>query len=339
MLIRARESAVIVIDMQERLVPAMQAPARTIANTRLPLHASARTDVPAILTEQYPQGLGHTVPEIRKAAGNAPILPKMYFSCMEDDDFARAFRALDRKRAVITGMEAHICVVQTAESMVEAGHDVFVVSDATASRSLDSERPCLARLSASGVSIVTTEMVVFEWLGRAGTPAFEGAQFLIDQAKRRRKNPVLGFITGRTAGAYYGPCRRGDLGRQERRRRQDRACEYRRYPGLAFPRRAGRNAGRPVGPTRSGGRLLSGPAPGTSKSRDCGRNNIALSDAMFSTSRQHSRQPGHINTPKLRRISDQQATKQGNTWHALQDSDSRCLLRLSSRDQICRCGP
>lgn len=173
MLIRATDSALVVIDMQERLVPAMQAPARTIANTRLLLTAANRTDVPALLTEQYPKGLGKTVPEVRNAAGEAQVLPKMHFSCMEDPAFADAFRALGRKQAIIAGMEAHICVVQTAESLVEDGYDVFVVSDATASRTLESERACLDRLSASGVSIVTAEMVVFEWLGRAGTPAFK----------------------------------------------------------------------------------------------------------------------------------------------------------------------
>lgn len=173
MLIRATDSALVVIDMQERLVPAMQAPARTIANTRLLLTAANRTGVPALLTEQYPEGLGQTVPEVRNAAEGAQVLPKMHFSCMEDAAFAEAFRALGRKQAILAGMEAHICVVQTAESLVEAGFDVFVVSDATASRTLDSERACLARLSASGVGIVTAEMVVFEWLGRAGTPAFK----------------------------------------------------------------------------------------------------------------------------------------------------------------------
>ena len=70
-------------------------------------------------------------------------------------------------------MEAHICVVQTAASLVEEGYEVFVVSDATASRTIESEQACLARLSAEGVSIVTTEMVVFEWLGKAGTTAFK----------------------------------------------------------------------------------------------------------------------------------------------------------------------
>ena len=173
MLIRAKDSALIIIDMQERLVPAMMAPARTIANTRLLLRAANKTFVPTLLTEQYPKGLGPTVAEIKRAAKDAPILPKMHFSCMEDEGFNASFRALDRKQAIIAGMEAHICVMQTASSMVEEGFEVFVVSDATASRTIESELACLARLSAAGVSIVTTEMVVFEWLGKAGTPAFK----------------------------------------------------------------------------------------------------------------------------------------------------------------------
>ena len=173
MLIRASDSALIVIDMQERLVPAMQAPARTIKNTRLLLQAAEKTGVPALLTEQYPQGLGHTIPQIVEAAGDSPILSKMHFSCMEDPGFLKAFKALDRPQAILVGMEAHICVVQTAASLVEEGYQVFVVSDATASRTIESEAACLARLNAGGVSIVTTEMVVFEWLGQAGTAAFK----------------------------------------------------------------------------------------------------------------------------------------------------------------------
>jgi nicotinamidase-related amidase len=158
--------------MQERLVPAMQAPARTIRNTRLLLAAAHEMAVPVLLTEQYPQGLGRTVREIAEAAGDAPVLEKLHFACMDDPGFARAFRALGRRQAVIAGMEAHICVVQTAASLMQAGHEVFVVSDATAARSLESEQACLRRLGALGAGIVTTEMAVFEWLGRAGTPAF-----------------------------------------------------------------------------------------------------------------------------------------------------------------------
>ena len=170
MLIRADDSALVVIDMQERLVPAMQAPARTIRNTRTLMTGAAEMGIPVVMTEQYPEGLGHTVPELR--TNDATIVPKMHFSCMEEPAFADAFRALGRRQAVLAGMEAHICVVQTAASMIEEGFEVFVVSDATASRTMESEAACIARLNAYGAGIVTTEMVVFEWLGRAGTPQF-----------------------------------------------------------------------------------------------------------------------------------------------------------------------
>lgn len=175
MLIRAGDSCLVVIDMQERLVPAMQAPARTIRNARVLVTAAAELGVPVLMTEQYPKGLGHTVPELARAgeAANAAILPKMHFSCMEDAGFAKAFRATGRKQAVVAGMEAHICVVQTAASLMSEGVEVFVVTDATSSRTLESEKACLDRLQALGAGIVTTEMVVFEWLGQAGTPAFK----------------------------------------------------------------------------------------------------------------------------------------------------------------------
>ncbi len=174
MLIRAADSCLVVIDMQERLVPAMQAPARTIRNARVLVTAADELGVPVLMTEQYPKGLGHTVPELAKAAAaEARILPKMHFSCMEDEGFAEAFRATGRRQAVIAGMEAHICVVQTAAGLMSEGVEVFVVTDATSSRTLESEKACLDRLQALGAGIVTTEMVVFEWLGQAGTPAFK----------------------------------------------------------------------------------------------------------------------------------------------------------------------
>jgi len=181
MLIRAQDSCLIVIDMQERLVPAMQAPARTIRNARVLITAASELDVPVLLTEQYPKGLGTTVPELAKAAASAKaaILPKMHFSCMEDTDFAAAFKATGRKQAIIAGMEAHICVMQTAVSLMDQGYEVFVVTDATSSRTPESEKACLDRLQACGAGIVTTEMVVFEWLGRAGTPAFKALLPLI----------------------------------------------------------------------------------------------------------------------------------------------------------------
>ncbi|MEM6680360.1 MAG: isochorismatase family protein [Pseudomonadota bacterium] len=181
MLIAAETSSLIVIDMQERLVPAMQAPARTIRNTRTLLAAAAELSIPVLVTEQYPQGLGHTVADIAKAsaAAQALVIEKAHFSAQAEPSFAEAFARTGRSQAVIAGMEAHICVLQTAAGLMSAGVDVFVVTDASASRTLESEAACLDRLRALGAGIVTTEMVVFEWLGRAGTPAFKALLPLI----------------------------------------------------------------------------------------------------------------------------------------------------------------
>ena len=173
MLIRPDDSCLIVIDMQERLVPAMQAPARTLKNARLLILVAREMNIPVLLTEQYPKDLGHTVKEIASVSEGLLVLEKMHFSCMEDAGFAAAFKALGRRQAVIKGMEAHICVMQTAVNLMDAGYEVFVVTDATSSRTPESEKACLDRLGACGAGIVTTEMVVFEWLGKAGTPAFK----------------------------------------------------------------------------------------------------------------------------------------------------------------------
>ena len=181
MLIKVRGSALIVIDVQERLISAMAAPAHAIKNAQMLLKVAAKSMVPILLTEQYSEGLGPTVAALKIAAGPAPILPKLHFSCMQDSPFANAFTSLNRRQAILTSMQTNVCGVQTTASLVDLGYEVVVVSDASASRTLASERTCLARLTAAGVSIVTTEMVIFEWLGQAGTPAFKEILPLIKQ--------------------------------------------------------------------------------------------------------------------------------------------------------------
>ena len=139
--------------------------------------------VPSILTEQYPEGLGATIPTIKNAAGQSPVLSKLCFSCLQDSSFATAFTSLNRQQVILTGMEAYICVGQTAASLLDDGYEVFLVSDAIASRTLENKNACLPRLNAAGVSIVTTGMAIFEWLGQAGTSAFKEMLLLIKQHK------------------------------------------------------------------------------------------------------------------------------------------------------------
>ncbi len=162
MLIKAQESALVAIDMQKRLVSAMAAPDHTIINTRLLLEVAEKAMVPSILTEQYPEGLGATIPTIKNAAGQPPVLPKLQFACMQDSGFVTAFTSLNRQQVILTGMEDHICVVQTATNLADEGSEVIVVSDAIASRTSENKNACLTRLNAAGFDIVTSEMVIFE---------------------------------------------------------------------------------------------------------------------------------------------------------------------------------
>lgn len=180
MLIKAQDSALVVIDMQNRLVSAMGAPDHTITNTRLLLEVAEKIMVPSILTEHHPDGLGATIPTIKNAAGQSPVLSKLCFSCLQGSSFATGFTSLNRQQVILTGMEAYICVVQTTASLLDEGYEVFVVSDAIASRTF--ENKCLSTaLNAAGVSIVATGMAIFEWLGQARTSTFKEMLLLIKQ--------------------------------------------------------------------------------------------------------------------------------------------------------------
>ena len=178
MLIRFEKSILLVIDIQRKLAPAMSDIGRVVENTSILIKAAARLNVPQLVSEQYPQGLGTTLESISGLSENAAI-EKLSFSCMGDENFAFQFNALGRNQAVIAGIEAHVCVLQTAMDLIGQGVQVFVVADATSSRSPDNHSMALQRLSGAGASIVTTEMVVFEWLGQAGTQEFKELSKLI----------------------------------------------------------------------------------------------------------------------------------------------------------------
>ncbi len=179
MLIDPDTSSLLIVDIQARLLPKMSAAEAVVANASVLLKAAARLDVPALVSEQYRKGLGTTVAELEPLLPAGAVIEKMAFSCMAEREFAARFRALGRAQAVIAGIEAHVCVLQTAEQLLEDGVRVFVVADATSSRVSLSHKHAMQRLRAAGAVIVTTEMVVFEWLRRAGTPEFKEVSALI----------------------------------------------------------------------------------------------------------------------------------------------------------------
>jgi nicotinamidase-related amidase len=179
MLLTAEQTLLITIDIQERLLPAIHEGARVQRNAGILLQAAHILQIPALLTEQYPKGLGQTVPQIRAAAGDSPVLEKMHFSAWGDDAIRAHIETLSRPAVVVTGVEAHVCVLQTALDMVAAGIRVTVVTDAISSRHPDSAMVARDRMAAAGITLATTEMCIFEWLGTAAHPAFKALSGLI----------------------------------------------------------------------------------------------------------------------------------------------------------------
>ena len=179
MLIAAEKASLVVVDVQERLAPAIDGQAAVVENCARLLQAAERLAVPVLVSEQYPQGLGATISALAPWTAAARRIEKVSFSCMGEPAFAEALKSAARRQAVVCGMEAHVCVLQTAMEMQAAGTETFVVADATGSRRAESKTVALERLARAGVEIVTTEMVIFEWLGRAGSEAFREVSKLV----------------------------------------------------------------------------------------------------------------------------------------------------------------
>jgi nicotinamidase-related amidase len=152
MLLQAPRSQLLVVDIQARLMPAVADADRVVRNTLILLQAAARLGLPVTVTEQYPKGLGATVPAVAEALpADAVVLPKIHFSAAADPAIATRVASLGRPQVVIAGAEAHVCVLQTAIGLKERGLDVFVVGDACSSRAPASASAAHARLLHAGI--------------------------------------------------------------------------------------------------------------------------------------------------------------------------------------------
>ena len=179
MLIQADRSVLLVVHIQEKLAPAVDGPERVIKNVGTLMTAAERLGVPVLVPELNPDGLGPTVAAIAEAAPAGAIVPEMQFSCMGDGAFAGRFDELGKDQVVVTGTEAHVCVLQACMDLLASGRSVFVVADAVSSRLPENARLGLERLRAAGAGIVSTEMVIFEWMERADRPEFKELLALI----------------------------------------------------------------------------------------------------------------------------------------------------------------
>ena len=159
-------SALLAIDLQARLMPAIENGAAVLANARRLLDGAALLGVPVLFTEQNAGGLGSTVAGLR--AESAALFHKMSFDACRMPGFLDVLP--DRRDLVVAGCEAHVCVLQTALGLLAAGRRVCLVRDAVGSRRVESKETALRRLERDGAEIVTTEMVLFEWLRTAEDP-------------------------------------------------------------------------------------------------------------------------------------------------------------------------
>jgi nicotinamidase-related amidase len=175
-LLRGADALLVVIDIQERLLSVMAEKERVIENTLKLVTFARMIGLPIILTEQ--QNLGETTPEIRAELEALQPNIKLEFDCFESPAFAEHVDQLGRNTLIIAGIEAHICVAQTALHAL-VNHRVHVVSDAVSSRSLHNREVALGRMRQAGVTITSTEMVIYELLGKAGTQEFREALKLV----------------------------------------------------------------------------------------------------------------------------------------------------------------
>jgi nicotinamidase-related amidase len=182
MLIDAAKSSLLIVDVQEKLLPAMANAEDLVKRSSILLRAAKTLEVPVTVSEQYPKGLGRTVNALHEGVGNAPVFEKLNFSCWRDISMrARLIGLHDtgRPQIIIAGIEAHVCVAQTAIDLAQSGFGVFVVADAVSSRAESSVSLALNRMAQCGIEIINTEMAVFELLGKAGTPQFKALSGLI----------------------------------------------------------------------------------------------------------------------------------------------------------------
>jgi len=173
--LEAERCALIVVDIQEKLLPPIFQKEQLIRNSKLLIRLAGILKIPALMTTQYAKGLGPTVPEISSLLPESPAIDKQMFSCFGSDVFCSLLKRLpgNRNTVLLCGMESHICVMQTALGALREGYLVHVASDAVSSRTEWNWKIGLERMRAAGAIISSTEMMIYELLRSSGAAGFK----------------------------------------------------------------------------------------------------------------------------------------------------------------------
>ena len=172
--LEAEQCALIVVDMQEKLLPPIWEKERLVRNVQLLIRLAGILKIPALVSTQYAKGLGNTVPDIASMLPDTPAIDKLMFSCFGSDVFCSLLKRLPGQRTTVLlcGMETHICVMQTALGALRDGYLVHVAADAVSSRTELNWRIGLDRMRAAGAILSSAEMMIYELLRSSGAPAF-----------------------------------------------------------------------------------------------------------------------------------------------------------------------
>jgi nicotinamidase-related amidase len=172
-------TALIVIDIQERLFPVMHEKEKLLRSVIKLIKGAQVLEIPILFTEQYPRGLGPTLPEIKELVPGFKAIEKVSFNCCDEAVFCQALEALKRKQVLIAGIEAHICVYQTAVALARAGYEVQLVEDCVSSRSAEDKSVAFFKMGAMGVGVTTMEMALFELLKVAKGDKFKAISSIV----------------------------------------------------------------------------------------------------------------------------------------------------------------
>jgi nicotinamidase-related amidase len=172
-------AALVVVDVQEAFRPAVLDFERVAANVATLVRGARILGLPTLVTEQYPKGLGRTVPEVAEHLDAVEPIEKVCFSAVQADGFSRSLQEQRRDQVVLCGIESHVCVNQTAEDLLADGVEVHVAQDAVTSRTEENRALGLHKMERSGATVTSVETALFELLRQAGTPEFKEVQALV----------------------------------------------------------------------------------------------------------------------------------------------------------------
>jgi len=178
-LISNKDSILVIVDIQERLIPKISGRLSVSGNTITLIKSARILNIPIIVTEQYPKGLGPTIPEIKDLIIPWQPVEKICFSCFDNSNFSKKLEELGKNNLILCGIESHICITQTALDGLKSNYSVFFVKDAISSRTKNNKETGFERMTQAGATPVSTEMVVFELLREAGTDKFKQIVSLI----------------------------------------------------------------------------------------------------------------------------------------------------------------